>query len=95
MPPRIAECRAIGNYQLWLRFSTGQTGEVDLSHLAGRGVFASWLQSGVFESVRIDPISGTVSWPGGIDLDPDVLLHKIIGTPLPGTHPGTSSTSAA
>ena len=27
----------------------------------------------VFEQVRVHPESGTVEWPGEIDLDPDVL----------------------
>jgi len=26
-----------------------------------------------FAAVAVDPIAGTVCWPGGIDLDPDVL----------------------
>lgn len=29
-------------YRLWLCYSDGSAGEVDLSHLAGRGVFAAW-----------------------------------------------------
>ncbi len=27
----------------------------------------------VFPSASIDPVAGTLSWPVGIDLDPDVL----------------------
>lgn len=27
----------------------------------------------IFEQVRVNPESGTVEWPGDIDLDPDVL----------------------
>jgi hypothetical protein len=26
-----------------------------------------------FASARLDAVAGTVCWPGGIDLDPDVL----------------------
>ena len=29
--------------------------------------------------VRVDPESGTVSWPNGADLDPDVLYARISG----------------
>ena len=28
--------------RIWLRYSYGADGEVDLSHLADRGVFAAW-----------------------------------------------------
>ena len=40
-------------YKLFLRFEDGVAGEVDLSALAGRGVFASWRQLGMFEQGRI------------------------------------------
>ena len=34
--------RALSNYKLWLRYSDGAEGEVDLSEFAGRGVFKLW-----------------------------------------------------
>jgi len=36
-------------------------------------LFASLSDDAVFGAVAIDPISGTISFPGGIDFDPDVL----------------------
>jgi hypothetical protein len=40
----VVEVRALRNYRIWVRFEDGLAGEVDLSNLAGRGVFrrASW-----------------------------------------------------
>ena len=29
-------------YRIWISYADGPAGEVDLSHLAGRGVFAAW-----------------------------------------------------
>jgi len=29
-----------------------------------------------FSQVRVDPEAGTVVWPNGVDLDPDVLYHQ-------------------
>ena len=29
-------------YRIWLRYSDGEEGEVDLSHLVGKGVFKVW-----------------------------------------------------
>jgi len=40
-------------YRIWLRYQDGTEGEVDLSHLAGRGVFASWEQESAFAQVRL------------------------------------------
>lgn len=30
----------------------------------------------VFEQVRVNPESGTVEWPGEVDLDPEVLYGR-------------------
>ena len=39
---RPVEVRPLPNYRIWLRYADGTEGEVDLSHLAGQGVFAVW-----------------------------------------------------
>ena len=36
-----------------------------------------------FAQVRVNPETGTIEWPNGADLDPDVLYSKISGEPLP------------
>lgn len=33
------EVKALTTYRIWIRYADGFEGEVDLSHLAGRGVF--------------------------------------------------------
>lgn len=38
---RPVEARALARYRIWLRYHDGTKGEVDLSHVAGRGVFAA------------------------------------------------------
>ena len=82
--PRPIEVRVIEQYRLWLRFTDGASGEVNLGHLAGRGVFAAWLTPGFFEQAFICAQSRTVSWPGELDLDPDVLYAAVTGKPLEG-----------
>ena len=55
-------------YRIWLSYSDGAAGEVDLSHLAGSGVFAAWNDRALFAAVHItdydaiawDQRSGTV-----------------------------------
>jgi hypothetical protein len=62
---------------VWLRltFSHGAIKDVDLSAiLNGGGVFTRIRENrNLFKQVRIKPNSRTIEWPGGIDLDPDVL----------------------
>ncbi|PYQ57468.1 MAG: DUF2442 domain-containing protein, partial [Acidobacteria bacterium] len=36
--PKAVEVEALSDYRIWIRFDDGIAGEVDLSHLAGRGV---------------------------------------------------------
>lgn len=80
---RIVAAEARPGYRLWLRFTDGAEGEVDLSHLVGRGVFARWNDPTEFALVRVDPTTCTVCWPGDIDLDPDTLYARATGKPLP------------
>ena len=48
---RALEVEARDGRRIWLRYSDGSTGEVDLSDVAGRGVFRAWDAPGVFEGV--------------------------------------------
>ena len=68
------EVRALPGYRLWIRHADGVAGEVNLSHLAGQGVFAAWLDYHYFESVRIGP-GRQIAWGDDIDLCADALRH--------------------
>ncbi len=81
---RIVSATPLPGYKLRLRFTDGAEGEVDLSHLVGDGVFEAWRDESVFRQVRVDPMTRTVTWPGEIDLCPDVLYSKVTGKALPG-----------
>ncbi len=75
---RPVEVRAGGRYRIWLRYQDGTEGEVDLSHLAGKGVFAVWDKEGVFAEVTLGP-HGAIEWPGDVDLCPDALYLRLTG----------------
>ncbi len=47
------DVRALPHYRLWLRYSDGMEGEVDLSDLADKGVFKLWNDYSAFENVHI------------------------------------------
>jgi hypothetical protein len=81
---RIVEAEARPGYRLYIRFEDGKDGEVDLSSLAGKGVFAPWKDPSFFARVTVDRDTSTVAWPGGLDLCPDSLYHDLTGVPLPG-----------
>ena len=76
----IVEARAVGGHRLYLRFEDGVEGEVDLSEIVEfKGVFAPLKDPTEVAKVRVDSEIGTVCWPSGADLDPDVLYSAITG----------------
>ena len=75
---KIIAVKPLKNYKLWLEYANGTTGEVDLSHLTGKGVFKLWDNYENFEKVYIGE-SGQVAWSDEIDLCPDSLYMKLTG----------------
>ena len=65
-------------YRIWLRYSDGAAGEVNLSHLAGRGVFKAWSDRAYFETVHVAS-HGAVAWGQDIELCPDALYMRLTG----------------
>ena len=79
----IVEVRPLGAHRLYLRFEDGVSGELDFAgRLRFEGVFAPLRDPAVFAQVRIHPDLGTVAWPNGADLDPDVLYAELSGTAM-------------
>lgn len=77
MLDRIVAAEARPDYHVWIRFEDGLEGELSLAHLVGQGVFASWNDEAEFRKVFVDEESGTIAWPGDIDLAPDALYERL------------------
>ena len=74
--PTQVEARA--GFSLWIKYADGAAGEIDLSDLAGRGVFRAWDDRAFFASVRISK-NGAIVWGRRIDLCPDALYMRLTG----------------
>lgn len=85
--PQPTHVEARGGYRIWLRYDDGASGEVDLSHLAGRGVFSAWNDRAFFEAVRVTDY-GAIAWGEDIDLCPDKLYMDITGKAVEELMPG-------
>ena len=78
MIPRPVEVKPLENFQIWLRYDDGTEGEVDLSDVAGRGVFEAWNDRTFFEAVRIGS-HGAIEWGTDIDICPDAMYLRLTG----------------
>ena len=65
-------------FRVRLHYTDGTAGEVDLSDLAGRGVFEAWNDRELFKAVSITPYR-SVSRPGELDLCADMLYMRLTG----------------
>jgi hypothetical protein len=75
---KILAVKTLQGYQLELEFDDGVSGTVDLSDLAGKGVFVLWNDRSAFEQVRLGS-SGELAWGDQIDLCPDALYLEVTG----------------
>lgn len=74
----ITDVEPLAGHVLEITFSDGAIKQVDLSELLSAGGVLEPIDSDreVFASVTVNPESRTIEWPGGVDLDPDVLYGR-------------------
>lgn len=63
----------LGDFRLRLTFSDGLVRELDFDGVLAGGVFEPLQDRALFAQVSVDTVAGTIAWPIGVDLDPDVL----------------------
>jgi hypothetical protein len=79
----VVEVRPLGGYRVHLRFEDGVEGDLDLGDMIEfKGILAPLSDEKEFSKVRLHAELGTIVWPNGADLDPDVLHAKISGKQL-------------
>jgi hypothetical protein len=82
--PDVTKVTVLGGHRLRLEFADGVSGELDFaSWLTFRGVFEPLKDPARFAEVRVDPDAGTIVWPTGADLCPEVLYSRVTGKSIP------------
>ena len=80
----IVAVEPLDGYRLKLQFDDGVLGIVDVAQLVPlTGVFAPLRDRNEFLAAQVNTELGTVCWPSGADLDPDVLYAIVTGAGLP------------
>ena len=82
--------KALLGYRLWVEYDDGVRGEVDLSDMAGKGVFKAWDERGFFEKVHISPY-GSIAWSDELEICPDALYLEITGKSVEEVFPSLKS----
>ncbi|MBK7815693.1 MAG: DUF2442 domain-containing protein [Rhodocyclaceae bacterium] len=80
----VIAVRAVQDNHLELEFEDGVKGVIDIRKAIRGfdGVFAPLRNPEFFRQVRLAPELGTICWPNGADLDPDMLYALTAGQPL-------------
>ncbi len=73
---RVTGVRHIRDHVLWLRFSDGLEGEVDLADSLSGRVFEPLRDPTRFAQVRLE--GETITWPNGADWAPESLRERLL-----------------
>jgi hypothetical protein len=76
---RVKAVEPLEPFRLLIGFTDGTEREIDVERYLRGPIFEPIRRDReMFESVAVDPELGTVVWPNGADIDPDVLygLHE-------------------
>ena len=84
LPVTVEACAGLS---IWIEYADGVSGELDFSHLKGKGVFRRWDDRAFFEGVHINDL-GDISWgfyddsEMEMDFNRITLYHRLTGIPL-------------
>jgi len=76
---RVQSAEPLDTPRIRVTFTNGEQREIDLTPYIATGPIFALVRTkpSFFQSVAVD--GGTLTWPNGADIDPDVLYHG--GTP--------------
>ncbi|MEW5985697.1 MAG: DUF2442 domain-containing protein [Chloroflexota bacterium] len=73
---RVRKAKPLDGFQVWLEFEDDTHRVVDLEPYLSGPIFQPIRNNpALFRSIRID--GGTIAWPNGADIDPDVLYYEL------------------
>ena len=72
---RVTVALPLDAYNVQLTFTNGEQRIVDLEPFLRGPIFEPLHDLEAFKELTVDPVLGTITWPNGADIDPDVLYH--------------------
>jgi Protein of unknown function (DUF2442) len=83
MSPKVIQVQPQANYQLHLKFDSGETRCFDVTPYLTKGIFTELQSSEYFQQVK--PFFGGVQWPNEQDFSPDTLYLTSVAVKTPST----------
>jgi hypothetical protein len=75
---RASRVEALPGYKIYVTYSNGVEGVIDLSADVGRGVFVPLADEAFFRTVHIGK-HGQIAWSEDIEICPDSAYEEIVG----------------
>ena len=77
MKNQLVEARYVHGHVIWVRFSDGLAGEIDLAAELDGEVFEPLKDLDSFRQFQLSPEIHTIVWPNGADFAPEFLREKL------------------
>lgn len=77
MLPKLIEAKYQNNYRVWLKFSDGVEGEVDLEKELWGEMFQPLKDRARFAELLVSEELETLVWPNGADFAPEFLYQQL------------------
>jgi hypothetical protein len=74
---RLLEAKHVSQFTLWLRFSDGVEGEIDLGSELYGPIFEPLRNADTFKTFTLHPELHTLVWPNGADFAPEFLHDNV------------------
>jgi hypothetical protein len=77
----VTEVKYVSEYRLWVSFSDGAEGSVNLKDALWGPVFDPLRDIEIFKQAFLSPVLHTVAWPNDADFAPEYLREKLEDQP--------------
>lgn len=75
--PEMVAVIARPEHTVRIVFADGEVRDVDITPLLDTPAFSALRDPAMFNQVKVDEETGTIAWPGDVDLDPDVIYAAL------------------
>lgn len=73
----VTQAKYVSGYKIWLEFSNGESGVVDLEADLWGSVFEPLRDTATFKQFQVSPVLHTLVWSNGADFAPEHLYERM------------------